>query len=501
MTTAKEIRNKYLRVRPFPFCPGCGGGMVLNAFARAIDDMKIPNEDILIIAGIGCSSWIPSPFFKADTLHTTHGRSLSFGTGAKLANPLLKVVAFTGDGDGTGIGGNHLIHAARNNIDMVVLCINNNIYGMTGGQVAPTTPREVKTATTPYGNPSNPFDACKLVEGAGATFVARWTTAHIPQLISTIKKALRHKGFSFIEVVSQCPTHYGRRTGMQDAPSMLKFFKEIYSINAAESRMRLGEFVNIEKPELCEDISKMIEMVAGAEQAKEKKTGQSTAKGATCKPMQVRIAGRGGQGIVLAGILLGHAFASCGINVLQTQSYGAEARGGACKADVIASDEPINDLSPEKPDVLLAMSSEALEKYGNGVPLIILDDLVSAAAKARAVFDRSAQCCQTDSTRAEPLASGQLSVVSEQKARIAAGWEVSAGSKVVRVAATKTAKESGSIMSANMGMLGAFAAITGSVSKDALAAAIRENSDERFAEVNVRVMEKCFGDIGRLLPS
>ncbi len=448
MITAEEIRNKYLRVRPFPFCPGCGGGMVLNAFARAVDDLKIPNEELLIVAGIGCSSWIPSPFFKADTLHTTHGRSLSFGTGAKVANPRLKVVAFTGDGDGTGIGGNHLIHAARNNIDMVVLCINNNIYGMTGGQVAPTTPHDVKTATTPYGNPSNPFDACKLVEGAGATFVARWTTAHIPQLIATMKKALRHKGFSFIEVISQCPTHYGRRTGMRDAPAMLKCFKEAYSANAAESRMRLGEFVNVEKPELCDEISKMVEMVVSAEQAKEKRPEQSAGTGAVCKPMRVRIAGRGGQGIVLAGILLGHAFASCGVNVLQTQSYGSEARGGACKADVIASDETIYDLSPEKPDVLLAMSGEALEKYGNGIPLIILDGLVAAEAPA--------------------------------------------GLNVIRIPATKNAMESGSIMSANMGMLGAFAAITSAVSKEALAAAIRENSDERFAEANVRAMEKGF---------
>lgn len=441
---AEELRQKYLRVRPFPFCPGCGGGMVLGAFARAVENLKIPQEDILIIAGIGCSAWIPSPFFKADTLHTTHGRSLAFGTGSKIANPKLKMIAFTGDGDGTGIGGNHLIHAARNNVDMVVLCINNSIYGMTGGQVAPTTPHEAKTATTPYGNPSNPFDACKLVEGAGATFVARWTTAHLAQLQKTIEKALRHKGFSFIEVMSQCPTQYGRKSGGGSATEMLGKFKNEYSTGSTDPRMKLGEFVNLEKPELCEEIEKM---TLKASAAKHEISKQKTFSGG--KPMHVRIAGRGGQGIVLSGMVLGHAFASCGLNVLQTQSYGSEARGGACKADVIASKEQINDLSPENPDVLVVMGNEALEMYGEGAPLIIMDDSVTSSPPE--------------------------------------------GAKVVRVPATKIAKELGSIMSANSGMLGALSAVSGAVPKDALANSIIETVDARFADGNVKVMEKCFG--------
>jgi Pyruvate/2-oxoacid:ferredoxin oxidoreductase gamma subunit len=353
------------------------------------------------------------------------------------------MIAFTGDGDGTGIGGNHLIHAARNNVDMVVLCINNNIYGMTGGQVAPTTPHEAKTATTPYGNPSNAFDACKLVEGAGATFVARWTTAHLPQLQKTIEKALQHKGFSFIEVMSQCPTQYGRKAGGGNAIEMLGRFKADYSTGAADSKMRLGEFVNIEKPELCEEIDKM---VTRASAEKHEISKQKNFTGA--KPMHVRIAGKGGQGIVLAGMVLGHAFASCGLNVLQTQSYGSEARGGACKADVIASKEQINDLSPDNPDVLVVMGNEALEKYGKGAPVIIMDDTMTAIPPE--------------------------------------------GAKVVRVPASKIAKELGSAMSANAGMLGGFAAVSGAVPKKALANSIRETVDARFAELNTKVMEKCF---------
>ncbi len=227
----RYYRDKYIRNQPSAFCVGCGDGTILNCFVRAIDDLEIPTEKVLCVSGIGCSAWIPSPYFNGDTLHTTHGRALAFATGAKVFNSDLATVVFTGDGDGAGIGGNHLIHAARRNIDITTILVNNLSYAMTGGQIAPTTPREEKTATSPYGNPESPFDTVRLVEAAGATYVARWTTNHVLELTRSIKEAILHPGFSFIEVLSQCPTQQRRMFGMRDPvhvlpTRILKMFSE-----------------------------------------------------------------------------------------------------------------------------------------------------------------------------------------------------------------------------------------------------------------------------------
>ena len=209
-------RERYIRFQPSPFCPGCGNGIILNCFVRAVDELGIPQRQILCVSGIGCSAWIPSPNFRGDTLHTTHGRAIAFATGAKVYNPDLYTVVFTGDGDGAGIGGNHLIHAARRNIDITVILVNNLSYAMTGGQIAPTTLHGLRTTTSPYGNPEHPFDLVKLVAAAGATYVARWTTYHVVELTRSIKEALQHRGFSFIEVLSQCPTQQRRLFGFRD---------------------------------------------------------------------------------------------------------------------------------------------------------------------------------------------------------------------------------------------------------------------------------------------
>ncbi|MEW5994998.1 MAG: thiamine pyrophosphate-dependent enzyme, partial [Candidatus Zixiibacteriota bacterium] len=181
---------------------------------------------MVCVSGIGCSSWIPSPYFKADTLHTTHGRPIAFATGVKIMRPDLTVVVIAGDGDVAGIGGNHLIHAARRNIDLSVFMVNNMIYGMTGGQVAPTTPEGVKTSTTPHRNVEPPFKVADLVAAAGAGYVARWTTYHVFQLMKAMQQAITKKGFSFIEIVSQCPEYYGRRVGLRTGVDFLKRFKE-----------------------------------------------------------------------------------------------------------------------------------------------------------------------------------------------------------------------------------------------------------------------------------
>jgi len=198
-------------VKATPFCPGCGHGILLGLILRTIDTLEWDISEMLFVSGIGCAAWIPSPNYLADTLHTLHGRAVPFATGAKLANPALKVMVISGDGDLASIGGNHLIHAARRGIDLTVVCANNQIYGMTGGQVAPTTPKGSRTATTGDGNPYPPFDLCKLVKAAGATYVARGSVLRPRQLMNEIGKALTTPSFSFVEVLSPCPTQYGRR--------------------------------------------------------------------------------------------------------------------------------------------------------------------------------------------------------------------------------------------------------------------------------------------------
>jgi len=225
-TTAAILKYVRPEVFPTPFCPGCGHGILLGAILRAVDELEMDFSRMLFVSGIGCAGWIPSPHYNTDTLHVTHGRPVAFATGAKLFNPKLDVVVVSGDGDLAAIGGNHLIHAARRDTDMTVICANNLIYGMTGGQVTPTTPRGARTLTTPMGNPEPPFDLSRLVAAAGATYVARYSVWHVRPLIRSIKKALRHKGFGFIEVLSPCPTQYGRRNENPTPIGMLRALKE-----------------------------------------------------------------------------------------------------------------------------------------------------------------------------------------------------------------------------------------------------------------------------------
>ena len=215
--------EKYLRpgIKSTPFCPGCGHGILMNSILRAIDELKMDMNKMLFVSGIGCAAWIPSPHFNGDTLHTLHGRAIAFATGAKLYNPDLCVMVVSGDGDLSSIGGNHLIHGARRNIDLKVICANNMVYGMTGGQAASTTPKGSKTSTTEEGNPYHPFDLCKLVAAAGATYVARYSVTQPVSLIHSIKKSLLHKGFSFIEVLSPCPTQFGRRNRLESPEEMI----------------------------------------------------------------------------------------------------------------------------------------------------------------------------------------------------------------------------------------------------------------------------------------
>lgn len=253
-------------------CPGCGNGIATQAILRAIDELDLKMDDFVFVSGIGCSAWIPSPFFAADTLHTTHGRPVAFATGVKLGLPEKHVMVVSGDGDLTAIGGNHLIHAARRNIGLTVVLMNNGIYGMTGGQTAPTTPRGISTVTSPYGSLEHSFDIAPMIVSAGAAYVARWTTHHPRQLTKAIKKGLTKKGFSLIEVVTQCPVQFGRASKLGGAVEMLKHFKsnsvrieKAKKMDPAElhGKIVVGEFVDIEKPELSSEWTRLIHSVRG----------------------------------------------------------------------------------------------------------------------------------------------------------------------------------------------------------------------------------------------
>ena len=240
-------------IQSTPFCPGCGHGILMGAILRGLEELRIPMERLLFVSGIGCAAWIPSPHFKADTLHTIHGRALAFATGAKLYNPQLVTVVVSGDGDLFSIGGNHLIHAARRNLDVTVICANNMIYGMTGGQVASTTPEGAQSATTPGGNRERPFDLCRLAEAAGAAYVARYAVVQPLLLKRAIQRGIQSRGFAFIEAISPCPTQFGRRNLLGNPAQLLRHLQGVLisrkeaqglGAEALESRIVYGEFVH-----------------------------------------------------------------------------------------------------------------------------------------------------------------------------------------------------------------------------------------------------------------
>lgn len=245
-----KLYEKYIKKESLPtlFCPGCGNGIIQIAAMNAMEELGV-KDDIACVSGIGCSSWIPC-YYKLDVMHTMHGRALAFAEGLKLARPDKKILVFTGDGDCLAIGGNHLLHAASRNIDLTVVMVNNCIYGMTGGQKSPTTPKDAVTKTSPFGSTDEPMNGCKLVMALGASYVARWTTAHPVQLAKSIAEGIDHKGFAFIEVLSQCPVQAGKSVyGEKDSVKIMKMYKEntyIYREGKTpeEGKIALGVFRN-----------------------------------------------------------------------------------------------------------------------------------------------------------------------------------------------------------------------------------------------------------------
>ena len=245
---------------PHIWCPGCGIGTVFSSCLTAIKRTGLELRKFVMVSGIGCSGRAAG-YINLDSFHTTHGRAIPFATGMKLANPELKLVVFSGDGDLFAIGGNHFIHAARRNMDMTVICVNNLNYGMTGGQAAATTPYLAKTTTTPSGNPEAPFNLPFLAYAAGATYVARWTMLHTRDLTESIKTALMKSGFSFIEVLSPCPVNYGRRNRQKPMDSLRIYQEKSIIKNGAnpaetdidfEKGVVLGNFIDLERTTHCE---------------------------------------------------------------------------------------------------------------------------------------------------------------------------------------------------------------------------------------------------------
>lgn len=254
----ERLIKEYFRQEQLPhiWCPGCGNGIVLGALVEALEEYKIDKDKTCVVSGIGCSSRA-SGYLNFDTLHTTHGRAIAFATGIKLAKPELNVIVITGDGDCTAIGGNHLIHACRRNIDIKVIVFNNNIYGMTGGQYSPTTPKNAIAATAVNGMIEKQFDICKLSESAGATYIARGSAMHYKNLISLIKGAFLNKGFSIVEALTPCPVQFGRRNGTPSPVAMMKALKDSVSFND-DSKIKLGIFKNIREPEFTDEYMKFV---------------------------------------------------------------------------------------------------------------------------------------------------------------------------------------------------------------------------------------------------
>ncbi|UCD18343.1 MAG: 2-oxoacid:ferredoxin oxidoreductase subunit beta [Candidatus Zixiibacteriota bacterium] len=255
----KHPKEKLLRMDRIPhiWCPTCGLGTTVTAMASALEQLELDLNNVAVVSGIGCTGRVAG-YMKLDSFHTTHGRAIPFALGLQIARPDMKVIVFSGDGDLISIGGNHFIHTARRNVDITVICVNNFIYAMTGGQVAPTTPITARTATSPFGNYEHPFNLPLLAASSGAVYVARWTALHIRRLTTAIKEAITKKGFSFVEVVAPCSTLYARLNKLGTGLDLMRFYHDNSVIKHGadvrevdvdyQSKIVVGKFLDIEKP-------------------------------------------------------------------------------------------------------------------------------------------------------------------------------------------------------------------------------------------------------------
>lgn len=268
---ASDLIDKYFRASHLPqiWCQGCGNGIILHDVVKAIDNLKLDVDKTVIVSGIGCSARAAG-YLNFQTLHTTHGRAIAFATGIKMARPELNVIVLAGDGDISAIGGNHLIHAARRNIDITVVVFNNDIYGMTGGQYSPTTPTGAFGTTAPYGNIDRPFDIAELAKGAGATYSAKGDCYHVVQTTKLIQDGIKHKGFAIIDVADVCPTYFGRKNKKGGAVEMMTYQKDnMLTVEKAsgmseeekKGKIIIGKLCDKDYPELTEEYQKIIDRV------------------------------------------------------------------------------------------------------------------------------------------------------------------------------------------------------------------------------------------------
>jgi 2-oxoglutarate ferredoxin oxidoreductase subunit beta len=378
---ATEVKiSDYLREREFPtiWCPGCGHGIILMAAIRAIAKLGLKKDDILAVSGIGCSARSPA-YLDFNGIQTTHGRAIAFATGMKLHRPDMRALLFLGDGDCAAIGGNHFLHAARRNIDMTVIVMNNYTYGMTGGQVSPTTPYMGISSTTPLGNIEPEMNLCEVAKAAGATFVARTTAYHFNQLATFIERGIKNRGFSFIECLSPCPTGFGRRNKFKNPVEMYQWLRDSTipvskAKTMAEEELKgkivTGIFNDISRPEFVDAYIEQMRQIQETGTAKKDEyiemvpLPRGFKNPAHC---EIRLSGSGGQGLILASVILADAAVRQGMEVAQSQSYGPEARGGASRSELILSSEEINFFQVRCPDILLTMTQQSYDKYAREI--------------------------------------------------------------------------------------------------------------------------------------
>jgi len=376
--------QQYVKAEAFPsiWCPGCGHGSVLNGLLAGIHRAGISMDDMIAVGGIGCSGRAAG-LMDCDGMMSSHGRPIAFASGMKMTHPEKNFLILTGDGDSGAIGGNHFIHGARRNLDLTVILMNNNIYGMTGGQVSPTTPLGAWSTTTTLGNLEPPADMCGLAVAAGASFVARTTAYHVRQLAALVVKGLANQGFSLIEVISPCPTGFGRKNRFATSVDMFRHLKEaaLPAAKAAElgpeelgQRIVTGVLHQFQRPEYSQEYRRLI--AKAADEAGAARAVLPRLRGGEPGGAQIRLSGSGGQGLVLGGIMLAEAAIMVGKRAVNSQAYGPEARGGAARAEVIIDDQAINHIQVTRPDILVCLTQESADRFAAGlVPdgLLVLD--------------------------------------------------------------------------------------------------------------------------------
>ena len=478
---------------PHIWCQGCGLGTALTTFIGALQWLEKTKgwdlDKVAVVSGIGCTGRIAG-YVRLDSFHTTHGRALPFATGLKLANPELKVIVISGDGDIAGIGGNHFIHAARRNLELALICVNNFNYGMTGGQVGPTTPHESHSVTTQYGNFEYPFNLPYLAAASGASFVARWTVLHARRLEWTLREALVHPGFSFVEVIAPCSTAYARwnpegkgldpeglgRRGLE----VLKFYQKVGRIasgthpkDAHVAFNERGEITEIVEGKFLDDAKPDLQAAISQRTAQAEKWWLAEKKALDNRPQvpkrtdpvprtEVQLGGFGGQGIISAGRIIGQAAALYDkLEACFTQSYGPEARGGAAGSQVVVASDPIHHPHLIQATSMIIMSQGAYAKYvpqlAPGGVLMIDDGLVALPADHR-----------QDIT-------------------------------TFGLAATHMAEQLGTNRAANSVMLGFWTAIAGVVSREAMRHSVAESVPAKTMDLNLKAFDTGYEEGKRQL--